>query len=129
MKHSILYGLWGLLFSICAVLGFMPEGRYPLAALLFFLPPGVLLYRSGKSGDRACVKLVCALAALSLVLTLVLLIGNVLSVSASERAGTALYYLLVTVSTPMVCSGYWAGSLFLWACLLVAGLRILRKKA
>ena len=128
MKHKLLFALWGVLFIICAVLGFMPEGTAPVAALIFFLPPAVLLYRAGKQGDRACVKLICALAALSLVLTVALLVGNVLSVSASEWVGTALYYLLVIVSAPMVCSGYWALSLFLWACLLVAGMGILRKK-
>ena len=100
-----------------------------MAALVFFLPPAVLLYRAGKAGDRNAVKLICALAALSLVLTLGLLIGNVLSVGASEWLGTMLYYLLVIVSAPMVCSGYWAVGLFLWACLLVAGVGILRKKS
>lgn len=128
MNHKLFLALWGVLFIICAVLGFMPEGDAPVAALAFFLPPAFLLYRAGKMGDRACVKLVCALAALSLVLTLGLLIGNVLSVGASEWVGTMLYYLLVIVSAPMVCSGYWALSLFLWASLLVAGVGILQKK-
>ena len=128
MFNKVLYVLWGVLFSICAALGFIPEAAYPVPALLFFLPPALLLYRGKKTGDRACVKLVCILAALSLALTLGLLVCNVMSVAASERVGTALYYLLVVVSAPMVCSGYWVGSLFLWACLLVAGVGILRKK-
>jgi len=34
-----------------------------------------------------------------------------------------LHIMLVIVSSPMVCSGNWALSLFLWACLLVASLR------
>lgn len=127
MSNKLLFTLWGLLFIICAALGFMPEPSFPLAALVFFLPPAVLLYRAGKRGDRACVKLVSCLAALSLGLTLLLLVANVLSVAASEAVGTALYRLLVIVSAPMVCSGYWALSLFLWACLLVEGIRLLRK--
>ena len=130
MQNKLLFPLWGVLFIICAGLGFIPESSWALtaAAVLFFVPPAMILYRSGKQGQSGPVKLVCWLSALSLVLTLVLLIANVLSVTASEAAGTALYRLLVIVSAPMVCSGYWALSLFLWACLLVAGLRLLRKK-
>ena len=126
MSDKVLYVLWGVLFIICAGLGFIPDPSWTmtLVSLLFFLPPAVLLYQ----GDRSRVKLVCALAALSLGLTLLVLIGNVLSVAASETVGTAMYYLLVIVSTPMVCSGYWALSLFLWACLLTAGLRLLKRK-
>ena len=124
MKNKLLYVLWGVLFSICAGLGFMPEASGWTAALsvAFFIPPAVVLYR----GDRNSAKLVSALAALSLGLTLVLLIANMWSVAASEAVGTALYYLLVIVSAPMVSSGCWALSLFLWACLLMAGLRSAR---
>ena len=125
MTNKLLYVLWGVLFAICAGLGLIPEhsGWMTAVAFLFFLPPAVILWRR----ERNSVKLVCALAGLSLGLTLVLLIANVLSVAASEAAGTALYYLLVMVSAPMVCSGYWALSLFLWACLLMAGLRLLKR--
>ena len=130
MNHKLLFALWGVLFIICAGLGFMPvhSGWMSLVSLLFFLPPVALLYRAGKQGDRACIKLIKLLSGASLVLTLVLLIGNVLSVAASEAVGTALYYLLVIVSAPMVCSGYWALRLFLWACLLSASLRQLRAR-
>ena len=130
MNHKLLFALWGVLFIICAALGFMPEpsGALTAVSVLFFLPPALILYRAGKNRERGTVKLVCCLSALSLGLTLVLLIANLLSVTASEAAGTALYRLLVIVSAPMVCSGYWALSLFLWACLLVAGLRLLRNE-
>ena len=130
MSNKLLFALWGLLFIICAGLDFMPvhSGWMSLVSLLFFLPPAILLYRAGKQGDRAHTKLIALLSGASLVLTLVLLIGNVLSVAASEAVGTALYYLLVIVSAPMVCSGYWALSLFLWACLLSASLRQLRAR-
>ena len=123
MTNKLLYVLWGVLFIICAGLGFMPEASFFPVSALFFLPPAVLLYRGGRDS----VKLVCWLAALSLGLTLALLVGNVLSVGASEAVGTALYYLLIIVSTPMVSSGFWAASLFGWACLLVAGLGKLRR--
>ena len=124
MKNKLIYILWCVLFIICAGLGFIPEpsGLKTALSLLFFLPPAVLLYR----GTREAVKLVTWLAALSLLTTMVLLVGNVLSVSGSEALGTALYYLLVIVSAPMISSGYWALSLFLWACLLMTGIRKLR---
>ena len=60
------------------------------------------------------------LSACSLVLTLVALVANFLGVLASDLVGSLLYVLLVLVSTPMVCSGIWVASLFLWACLLMA---------
>ena len=36
---------------------------------------------------------------------------------------------LVVVSTPMVASGYWVLSLFLWACLLMVSLKKCQKKS
>ena len=130
MSNKLLYALWAVLFIICAGLGFIlePEGALrtvsTIASLVFFLPPAVLVYR----GRKADVKLVCWLSGMSLTATLVLLVGNVLSVAASETMGTALYYLLIIVSSPMVCSGYWAASLFFWACLLTASLQALKKR-
>ena len=57
-----------------------------------------------------------------------MLVVNVLSVLRSQLLGNILYYMLVILSSPMVCSGYWALSLFLWACLLVYSLQQLKKK-
>ena len=134
MSNKLLYVLWAVLFIICAALGFIPEpegalgSALRLVSVVFFLPPAAILHRAGKSGDPNPVKLVCALAGLSLGLTAGLLVANVLSVAASEAVGTALYYLLVIVSAPMVTCGYWALSLFLWACLLLAGMRMLKRK-
>ena len=56
-----------------------------------------------------------------------LLIFNFLTVLRSEFWGQVLHYTLTIVSAPMICSGHWALSLFLWACLLVASLQQLRK--
>ena len=126
MNKKLLYALWGCLFILCAGLGFIPEPedsvQIPLTilSLLFFLPPTVLLQQSGKNGDLHTVKLIRNLAALSLGLTLVLLVLNFLTALRSEFLGLVLHYILVIVSSPMICSGHWAMSLFLWACLLVA---------
>ena len=131
MNKTTLFALWGGLFLLCAGLGFLPEPAGAvrvLAALACFAPPVMLLYRAGKEADGHTLKLVRNLSALSLGLTLVLLIVNFLTALSSEALGTVVYYILVIVSSPMVCSGHWAMSLFLWACLLMVSLSRLKKK-
>lgn len=134
MKRSVLFALWGGLFILCAGLGFIPEPEgaartvLTLLSLVCFVPPAWLLYKAGKEKDAHTLKLVRNLTALSLGLTLVLLIGNFLSALSSEVLGSVLYYVLVIVSSPMICSGYWALSLFLWACLLMVSITQLGKK-
>lgn len=135
MNQKILYALWGGLYILCAGLGFIPNpagaGRIALilVALVFFLPGAVLLYRSGKAGDRKTARVVRNLSLASLGLTLVALVLNFLSPRMSAGMGDLLYGLLVIVSSPMVCSQHWFMSMFCWACLLMASLSRLRKKA
>ena len=130
MNKKLLLMLWAGLFIMCAALGFIPEPEGAAAAamtavsVLFFLPPALLLY---KFRDLVTVKLIRNLSALSLGFTLVLLILNFLTVLRSEYLGQVLHYVLVIVSSPMICSGHWALSLFLWACLLMASLRQCRR--
>ena len=128
MKQNGFLALWGGMFILCAGLGFIPEPtgflRWMMTglSLLFFLPPFLLL----GSGDRERVKLVRTLSGISLLITLVLIIANFAAFSAPETLGAALYVLLVILSSPMVCSGYWALSLFGWACLLMVSLKLLK---
>ena len=125
MNRKILFGLWAFLFSLCAALGFIPEPGEKLQLLftglsvLFFLPPGLLVY----AGKKETVRLIRNLSALSLGLTAVILILNFLTAFRSEALGQILHSILVIVSSPMICSGHWAMSLFFWACLLMASLR------
>ena len=134
MKKSTLYILWAGLFSICAGLGFIPEpagaGRFFLTALslLFFLPPALLLWQASRDGDRHTLQLVRNLSALSLLLTALTLMGNFLTALSSEFWGNVLYGMLVILSSPMICCGYWALSLFCWACLLMVSLKLLKRK-
>ena len=134
MKKQVLFGLWAGLFIVCAALGFIPEPEesvrtvLTLAAVSLFLPPASLLYGAAKSGDRNTLTLVRSLSAASLGLTALLLILNFLSVAWSEAVGNFLYRVLIIVSSPMVCSGHWALSLFLWACLLITAHQQLKKK-
>ena len=129
MKRKILFALWAFLFSLCAGLGFIPElvdlqrKIMTVLAALTFLPPALLLYR----GSRDDAMLIRNLSALSLGLTLLLLILNFFTAFSSEALGQVLHYVLIIVSSPMICSGHWAMSLFLWACLLVASRKQLRR--
>lgn len=128
MKQKTLFMLWAGLFILCAGLGFIPEpsGAVSTAltvlSVIFFLPPALLLYQAVKTGDSKCRKLLCLLSATSLALTLLMLILNFLSPFWPDFLGTVLHYVLVIVSTPMIASGHWALSLFLWAFLLIASI-------
>jgi len=129
MKRSVLYPLWGGMFILCAGLGFIPEPAGVLAsalqvlAVMCFVPPLILLYRAQRQRDRVTLKLIGSLSALSLCLSLLLILLNILSAAWPEWLGLVLHGVLVIVSSPMICSGSWALSLFLWACLLMTALR------
>lgn len=128
MKKTVLFALWGGLFVISAALGLADNTKAGLwVSILFFLPPSLLLYDAGKAGDKSAVLLIRNLAALSLGLTLVLLILNVVFAVRSQAVGNFLHGILGVVSTPMLASGYWALSLFLWACLLMVGRKLAKK--
>ena len=132
MKKQHLFALWGGLFLLCAGLGFISHPGTALQILMtifsiaFFIPGALLLRLSHSSGDRSIAELVRNFSAASLILTAVLLILNFLSVLAPALLGNILYGILVVVSAPMVCSGYWALSMFLWAVLMICALKLLR---
>lgn len=134
MKNNrALYWAWGILYAVCAALGFLPEPTGPLAGLLvlvavvFFLPPALLLYRAMPREQVKTVQLIRNLSAASLLATLVALIVNFLSVGASATVGAVLYGLLIVVSAPMVCGQSWLIGLFGWALLLTVSRRYLKK--
>lgn len=129
MTKRTLFSIWAILFALCAALGFLPQpsgflsGLMTALSVLFFLPPFLLAYRAKRDGDSATVKLLRNLSALSLTVTLVLLIANFLTALSSEFLGNVLHYILTVVSTPMIASQYWVLSLFLWSCLLMYTLK------
>ena len=133
MKKKGLFILWGVLFAACAGLGFVPrpEGALKwllgILGLLFFVPPMLLLARAKESGDRAVAALVRNLAIASLALTLVALVGNVLSLLGGVTLGNVLNAVLAIVSTPMFCSQVWAMSIFCWAFLMIAANKLVNK--
>lgn len=134
MNKTSYFTLWGGFFILCAGLGFIPEPTGLLRILLtglsiaFFVPPALLLYRADRENDTLTIRLIRNLSAASLLLTLITLIANFLSLMAPEALGNILYVILVIVSTPMLCSQYWVLSMFLWACLLMVTLKLLKKK-
>lgn len=133
MNKKLLFALWGGLFALCAGLGFIPEPEGVLKGLMVtvsiaFFVPGLLLIRlSTRTGDRHTLTLIRNLSAASLGLTVVLLIANFLSVSASETVGNILHSILVIVSSPMICGQYWVLSLFFWAYLMIAATELKKK--
>lgn len=134
MKKQVLFGLWAGMFSMCAALGFIPEPTgsvrtlLTLCAVAVFVPPAVLLYAAAREGDRRTLTLIRNLSAASLGGTALLLVLNFMSVRGSETLGNFLHGVLTVVSSPMICCGSWALSLFLWACLLMGSLQLLKKK-
>lgn len=133
MKNRTLFALWGAMFALCAALGFIPQPDGLLKALLvlsaavFFVPPVVLTARAVKQKDPRLLGRMSLLCALSLGLTLLFLVLNFLSITAPQWLGDLLYGILVIISAPMVCSRFWAGSLFAWACLLTVSVSLGKK--
>ena len=133
MKKNGLWILWGALFAVCAGLGFVgtPSGamKWLMTALglVFFAPPVVLLRRAKEARDLSVAALVRNLAAVSLGLTLVLLVANVLSVMGSEALGNALHGVLAIVSVPMFCVRIWVLSIFCWAFLMIGANKLVKQ--
>ena len=131
---GILKALWVGMFLLCGVLGFVPpttgatKGLLVVLAVLFFAPPFADLWFSWQRKDAAEIRLLRNLSFISLGGTLVLLVANILTVLLSGYGlGNFLYYLLVIVSTPMICGQFWAYSLLLWAILLWCCMAVLKK--
>ena len=130
MSNTVLYALWGGLYTLCAGLGFVaapgPTLRLLMIALslLHFVPPFLL----NRKGDRRTLTLVRNLSGIWLVLACVLLVGNFLSVLASETVGNILHGLLTIVASPLVAGGNWALTIFLWACVFFHARAKLKKK-
>lgn len=134
MRNKTLFILWAALFILCAGLGFIPAptgfGKWVLVTLaaVFFIPGFVLVQRSGEKKDRRTLALIRNLSILSLSVTLLALVVNILSVLWSETLGNICYSVLIIVSAPMICGQYWFLSLFLWACLMILSISKLREK-
>ena len=133
MKKNGLFALWGVLFTVCCGLGFVTQPGAGLKVLMialglvFFAPPVILLSRAQKVRDLPTAALVRNLSALSLGLTLVLLVANVLSLLGGKALGNMLNAILAIVSVPMFCGQIWILSLFCWAFLMIAANKLVKQ--
>ena len=129
MNKKTLYIIWAVLFALCAGLGFVQEPAEGMKALMFcataafFVTPAWLLWK----GNRQDAFMIRNLSLASLALTALMLVVNLLSVQSRPVVGDVLYAIMVVVSAPMVCSRFWALSLFGWACLMICGWKKLKK--
>lgn len=125
MKQRNIYILWLCLYVICFIAGLIPNptgfGRVLLIfiSLGFFVPGGMLLYNAHHQQNRKTLIRLRIISLSSLILTVIFFIVNLLSVFASDVAGTVLHIFLAIVSVPMLAMQYWLGSLFLWSCLFI----------
>ena len=134
MNKKKWYIVWAVLYGICAGLSCISEpegvtaGLAVTMALLFFLPPAMLLYWAIPRERWETVRSIRILSIVSLAGTFVLLILNFVSVGFSDTVGLVLYAVLILVSVPMVSMQAWIVSLFLWAVLLMVTLKYRKKR-
>lgn len=125
---------WGILYLTCTLWGFIPSASGALYALLvltslgFFIPPALILHHAIVREEWMSVRIIRNLSIASLAATTIMIVFNFLSANYSDAVGTVLYWVLIIVSTPMVCSQVWIISLFAWAILMVVSISQLRKK-
>ena len=128
MKEKILYAAWACLYVLCVGLAFIDSpqgfGKYILILieLLFFLPGVWLLVEGLRKSNRKLLRRLRSVCICSLALTMIFIMAFFLSVNASEATSETLLDILTLISAPMFCSGNWALSWFLWACLLMGTL-------
>lgn len=133
MKKRILYIAWAFLYLLCAALGHSADPSatrqtvMTCLSVIFFIPGFWLLIDSFLRRDKKEIKRLFFISLASLAVTLVLLLANLLSVTGSETLGNVLYVMLIWLSSPMICSGYWFLSLFLWAILLFSAITLKKK--
>ena len=134
MKIRKLAISWAFLYGVTAALGFVSQPDKVLSfcmmllSLAFFVPGGLLVYEGVGRRDYRILKIIRNICFASLGLTMVTLVLNFLSFDASASAGQVLYWILVLVSAPMICSQLWVIPLFGWACLLMVCLEKGKKK-
>ena len=135
MKNTkLLWCLWAAAYVICTVCAFFPVaqgalyGLFILLSLGFFVPPALLIFEAVQNKNRKTLRIIRTLSIISLSVTLVTILLNFASIQASDAWGLVLYWMLILVSTPMICSQVWVIGLFGWAMLLMTCLHYLKRK-
>ena len=133
-KTKKLWIIWAAAYVLCTVCAFFPvapgalSGLFLLLSLGFFVPPAFLIFEAVQKKTPKTLRIIRNLSLVSLGLTLVTILLNFVSIQASDTWGLVLYWLLILVSTPMICSQVWVVGLFGWACLLMVCLKYLKKR-
>ena len=134
MVKKSLYIAWAFMLLLCGLMGFVAVQGGPaygvmiVLAVLCFVPPAILVYLCARDGSRADLRRIRNLSALSLGVTLALLVGNFFTIAAPAWVGDILYALLVVLSSPMICGQIWIISLLLWGALMWTCIHLLGKK-
>lgn len=134
MRKFFLSFLWAVLYLVCGAVSCIsvPEGflsTLPVVlSILFFVPPAVMLHQAFRENDKKTVRIIRNLSLIWLITAVIMIICNILSVTATELTGRILYYTMAVITAPMVSGGNWFISLFLWACLLITSQQYFRKK-
>ncbi len=133
-KTKKLWIIWAAAYALCTVCAFFPiapgalSGLFLLLSLGFFVPPAFLIFEAVQKKTPKTLRIIRNLSLISLGLTLVTILLNFVSIQVSDTWGLVLYWILILVSTPMICSQVWVVGLFGWACLLMVCLKYLKKK-
>ena len=133
MSYSLLYALWGGMYLLCAGLGFIEEtsdlgyALLVLVGMLFFVPPGCIVYKAVKENNKDVLTTVRNLCLLSLGLTLSGLMAAIVSALGSDIMGAVVQAIRVLGSAPMACCRWYIISLFGWSCLLMTTRKYLKK--
>ena len=134
MKMRSIWLSWLYMFILCAVLGFIPQPTgffrflFVLMAAGFFVPGFALLAKADHRDDAKTIRLVRNIAVAALAVAVGLILLNFASVLLSAAWGTALYFMLVVLASPLVCGQYWVLTLFGWACLMIYSISLLKKR-
>ena len=123
MKKRLLWISWLLAYGVCAGLSHItrPEGNQlwtiPLFGALFFVPPVLLLIDAMRKNEEKLLRTLRWLSGLSVGLTVVAFLVNLLSVFGGETLGIVLNEVLIFVSVPLFCFGNLYASTFCWCCI------------
>lgn len=126
IRYKPLYIAWGGLFALTAVLGLLfpgvqnPVGLFflRLAAVVFFLPPWLILAKAKEEKALFHVRLLRYLSLGSLVLTMALFCAGILAGPDSQTLGDLIHVIMSIACAPLICSNFYVLPMFLWATVL-----------
>ena len=122
----LMYIIWAVLYIGCVLLSLLDGVQggglvlIRIVSVLFFVPGWILAGWGVQDHNKRMLKNVRIVCLTSLILTTAALVANFLSVKATVQTGRIWNGILILVSAPLSIAPFWALSLFLWACTLMA---------